>query len=87
LGCQHAGNVPFSAVIASNQAAPDRQHAGFSVRAPTGLAAAILRGVSHSVGYYSGIIVISNGRASGRGASGTFRRSDSCSGTWTSSKQ
>ena len=44
-------------------------------------------GVSHSVGNYSGITVISNGRASGRSGAGTFRRSDGCSGTWTSSKQ
>jgi hypothetical protein len=44
-------------------------------------------GVSHSVGNYNGITVISNGRASGRSGFGTFRRSDGCSGTWTSSKQ
>jgi hypothetical protein len=44
-------------------------------------------GVSHSVGNYNGITVISNGRTSGRSGAGTFRRSDGCSGTWTSSKQ
>jgi hypothetical protein len=44
-------------------------------------------GASRSVGNYSGITVISTGHASGRSGSGTFRRSDGCSGTWTSSKQ
>jgi hypothetical protein len=44
-------------------------------------------GASRSVGNYNGITVISTGHASGRGGSGTFRRSDGCSGTWTSSKQ
>jgi hypothetical protein len=44
-------------------------------------------GASRSVGNYSGTTVISTGHASGRSGSGTFRRSDGCSGTWTSSKQ
>jgi hypothetical protein len=44
-------------------------------------------GVSHAVGNYDGVTVISTGRASGRSGSGTFRRSDGCTGTWTSSKQ
>jgi hypothetical protein len=44
-------------------------------------------GVSHSVGNYNGIIVTSTGRASGRSGSGTFRRSDGCTGTLTSTKQ
>lgn len=44
-------------------------------------------GVSHSVGNYNGIIVTSNGRASGRSGYGTFTRSDGCSGTLTSTKQ
>src|SRR5882724_10952731 len=44
-------------------------------------------GVSHSVGNYNGIIVTSNGRASGRSGYGTFTRSDGCSGTLTSAKQ
>ncbi|MCA1452298.1 hypothetical protein I6F35_03580 [Bradyrhizobium sp. BRP22] len=44
-------------------------------------------GASRSVGNYNGITVISTGHASGRSGSGTFRRSDGCSGTWTSSKQ
>ncbi|WP_454629067.1 hypothetical protein [Bradyrhizobium cenepequi] len=44
-------------------------------------------GASRSVGNYNGITVISTGHASSRSGSGTFRRSDGCSGTWTSSKQ
>jgi hypothetical protein len=40
-----------------------------------------------SVGNYDGITVISSGRVSGRSGSGTFRRSDGCTGRWTSSKQ
>ena len=44
-------------------------------------------GIFHAVGNYNGITVISNGRTSGRSGVGTFRRSDGCSGTWTSSKQ
>ena len=34
-----------------------------------------------------GITYTGAGRLSGRGGSGTFRRSDGCSGTWTASKQ
>ena len=44
-------------------------------------------GAARSVGNYNGIRVISSGRVSARSGSGTFRRSDGCSGTWTSSKQ
>jgi hypothetical protein len=45
------------------------------------------KGAARSVGNYNGIIVTSSGHVSGRSGSGTFRRSDGCSGTWTSSKQ
>jgi hypothetical protein len=38
-------------------------------------------------GNYNGIGVTSRGRFSGRSGSGTFRRSDGCSGRWTASKQ
>jgi hypothetical protein len=34
-----------------------------------------------------GVTFTSSGRLSGRSGSGTFRRSDGCSGTWTSTKQ
>jgi hypothetical protein len=44
-------------------------------------------GAARSVGNYDGIIVTSSGHVSGRSGSGTFRRSDGCSGTWTSTKQ
>jgi len=44
-------------------------------------------GAAHSVGNYNGITVISSGHVSGRSGSGTFKRSDGCGGTWTSSKQ
>jgi hypothetical protein len=44
-------------------------------------------GAARSVGNYNGIRVISSGHVSGRSGSGTFRRSDGCAGTWTSSKQ
>lgn len=40
-----------------------------------------------SIGNYDGIIVTSSGHASARSGAGTFRRSDGCSGRWTSSKQ
>jgi hypothetical protein len=38
-------------------------------------------------GNYSGIMVTSQGHMAGRSGSGTFQRSDGCSGRWTSSKQ
>jgi hypothetical protein len=44
-------------------------------------------GAARSVGNYDGIIVTSSGHVSGRSGSGTFKRSDGCIGTWTSSKQ
>ena len=44
-------------------------------------------GAARSVGNYDGITVVSSGHVSGRSGSGTFRRSDGCTGTWTSSKQ
>jgi hypothetical protein len=44
-------------------------------------------GVSHGVGVYNGVTVTSTGRASGRSGYGTFRTSDGCTGTLTSSKQ
>ena len=44
-------------------------------------------GAARSVGNYNGVTVISSGHVSGRSGSGTFRRSDGCGGTWTSSKQ
>jgi hypothetical protein len=44
-------------------------------------------GAARSVGNYNGVTVISSGHVSGRSGSGTFRRSDGCSGTWSSSKQ
>jgi hypothetical protein len=45
-------------------------------------------GAAHSVGHYEGgITVVSSGHVSGRTGSGTFRRSDGCVGSWTSSKQ
>jgi hypothetical protein len=44
-------------------------------------------GAASSVGNYDGITVVSSGHVSGRSGSGTFRRSDGCTGTWTSSKQ
>ena len=44
-------------------------------------------GGTRAVGNYDGIIVTSSGRTNGRNGSGTFRRSDGCVGTWTSSKQ
>jgi hypothetical protein len=44
-------------------------------------------GAARSVGNYNGITVISSGHVSGRNGSGTFRRSDGCAGSWTSSKQ
>lgn len=44
-------------------------------------------GAARSVGNYNGITTISSGHVSGRSGSGTFKRSDGCGGTWTSSKQ
>jgi hypothetical protein len=44
-------------------------------------------GAASSVGHYGDLTVISSGRFSGRGGSGTFKRSDGCVGTWTVSKQ
>lgn len=44
-------------------------------------------GAASSVGRFEGLTVTSSGRVSGRSGSGTFRRSDGCSGTWQSTKQ
>ena len=44
-------------------------------------------GAASSVGNYGSITVISSGHFSGRGGSGTFKRSDGCTGTWAVSKQ
>jgi hypothetical protein len=44
-------------------------------------------GAASSVGNYNGITVFSSGHVSGRSGSGTFKRSDGCTGTWKSSKQ
>jgi hypothetical protein len=44
-------------------------------------------GAARSVGNYNGVTAVSSGHVSGRSGSGTFRRSDGCSGTWSSSKQ
>jgi hypothetical protein len=44
-------------------------------------------GSTTSGGSVSGLSWNSSGRFSGRSGSGTFRRSDGCSGTWTASKQ
>lgn len=43
-------------------------------------------GVS-TFGRGEGVTYTGSGRLSGRSGSGTFRRSDGCSGTWTSTKQ
>ncbi|CAN7264063.1 hypothetical protein LJR220_001185 [Bradyrhizobium sp. LjRoot220] len=44
-------------------------------------------GSTTSGGSVSGLSWSNSGRFSGRSGSGTFRRSDGCSGTWTASKQ
>lgn len=44
-------------------------------------------GAVRGAGNYSGIGVTSLGRLSGRTGSGTFQRSDGCSGRWVASKQ
>ena len=44
-------------------------------------------GSTTSGGSVSGLSWSSSGRFAGRSGSGTFRRSDGCSGTWTASKQ
>jgi|ERR1700761_3915624 hypothetical protein len=44
-------------------------------------------GAASSVGYYNGVTVRGSGHLSGRSGSGTFRRSDGCGGSWTSTKQ
>jgi hypothetical protein len=44
-------------------------------------------GAASSVRHYNGITVNSSGHVSGRSGSGTFRRSDGCTGRWTSTKQ
>jgi hypothetical protein len=44
-------------------------------------------GYASSVTNADGIVATGSGRVSGRSGSGTFRRSDGCSGRWTSSKQ
>jgi hypothetical protein len=40
-----------------------------------------------TVGNFNGVSVTSSGHLSSRRGSGSFRRSDGCSGTWSSSKQ
>ena len=44
-------------------------------------------GVSHSVGIYNGVTVTGTSRTSGNRGFGTFRTSDGCTGTLTSTKR
>jgi hypothetical protein len=44
-------------------------------------------GVASSVTSYNGLTARGSGHLSGRSGSGTFRRSDGCGGSWTSTKQ
>jgi hypothetical protein len=44
-------------------------------------------GAASSVGNYGSITVFSSGHFSARSGSGTFKRSDGCTGTWVVSKQ
>ncbi|MET0907345.1 MAG: hypothetical protein ABWY10_14795 [Tardiphaga sp.] len=52
-----------------------------------GSATVSANGAVRGSGNYSGIGVTSQGRLSGRSGSGTFQRSDGCSGRWVASKQ
>ena len=52
-----------------------------------GSATVSANGTVRGAGNYSGIGVTSQGRLSGRTGSGTFQRSDGCSGRWVASKQ
>ncbi len=52
-----------------------------------GSATVSANGSVRGAGNYSGIGVTSQGRLSGRTGSGTFQRSDGCSGRWVASKQ
>jgi hypothetical protein len=53
----------------------------------SGSASVSANGAVRGGGNYSGIRVTSQGRLSGRTGSGTFQRSDGCSGRWVASKQ
>jgi hypothetical protein len=53
----------------------------------SGSASVSASGMVRGAGNYSGIGVTSQGRLSGRTGSGTFQRSDGCSGRWVASKQ
>jgi hypothetical protein len=44
-------------------------------------------GTLRTVASGSGKVMITTGRLSGRGGSGTFRQNDGCAGTWTAVKQ
>ncbi len=52
-----------------------------------GSASISANGAIRGSGNYSGIRVTSQGRLSGRTGSGTFQRSDGCSGRWVASRQ
>jgi len=52
-----------------------------------GSASVSANGSVRGAGNYSGIGVTSQGRLSGRTGSGTFQRSDGCSGRWVASKK
>jgi hypothetical protein len=60
---------------------------GGRIVSANGSATVSLNGTVTGVGNYSGIIVRSQGRMVGRTGSGTFQRSDGCTGRWTSAKQ
>src|SRR5579883_464148 len=75
VGC--GGTASGAFVITSGRIIGD----GFSGRvSPSGAASAV-----GNAG--NGVTVTSSGRFSGRSGSGSFRRSDGCSGSWTASKQ
>jgi hypothetical protein len=60
---------------------------GGRIVGPNGTGAVSSSGSVSGVGNYGGIIVRSQSRMAGRTGSGTFQRSDGCSGRWSSSKQ
>lgn len=74
IGC--GGTATGAVVITSGRIIGESLAGSVS---PNGAARSVFRG--------NGFTSIGSGRLSGRSGSGTFRRSDGCSGTWSATKQ
>jgi hypothetical protein len=89
---EHRGVAGYDgawAVSSNGQCGPSSGHVtilGGRVTAPGVSGSVTPSGVVHTVGNYNGLSVVSTGRITGATASGSYRRSDGCTGAWSATK-